>query len=231
MTSQPTTQRSVAPPRTVRGVTLLEMLVALALMGMLASALYMSLHIGFRANASAERALAPVRSATLALELMRRDLESALPPVGVLAGPFLGEEEVLSRTGEPSDMLAFYAAVDDSRDGGPAVRLVEFGLEEAEDGSATHFVRRETANLLAPTTPEPTVQTLSRNALAFEVLYFDGLDWVETWDSTARDNRLPAAVEVRLAIGPDAAGPDFGERYELVRLFSLPCAARPAEEE
>jgi len=74
--------------------TLLEMLVALALMGMRASALYASLHIGFRARAGGEAAIEPVRTASLALELVRRDLEGAMPPTGILAGAAPGDRGV-----------------------------------------------------------------------------------------------------------------------------------------
>jgi prepilin-type N-terminal cleavage/methylation domain-containing protein len=81
------TRRRPAPPR---GFTLLELLCATAIMAMLALSLYASMRIGFRARDRALAAVGPARSAEVAMDLVRRDLESALPPRGLMAGSFFG---------------------------------------------------------------------------------------------------------------------------------------------
>jgi prepilin-type N-terminal cleavage/methylation domain-containing protein len=90
-----------------RAFTLLELLVALAMAGIIAGSLYSGLRIGFRARNSAESAVEPIRTAELATALLRADFESALPPTGTLAGPFDGKESAGSG-GLPADTVSFF---------------------------------------------------------------------------------------------------------------------------
>jgi len=64
--------------------------VALALTVTLISSLYVSFRIAFKSQDHAAAALAPARTALYALELMRLDLDCAMTPNNVLAGPFEG---------------------------------------------------------------------------------------------------------------------------------------------
>ena len=211
------------------GFTLLEMLVALALMGILAAGLYTSLTIGFNARARAEAALEPVRSATLALELLRGDIVSVLPPTGVLAGGFVGQDVKGADSTSEADTLVFYSTVEDAGRAAPGTRKIEFALAAGDDGSASILVRRVTANLLAPSTPEPAEEVLCRNVTSLNIRYFDGTDWLDSWDSGTRDNALPLAIEVRIRIGGGGASePEQG--YRLARVFVLPCATIASEE-
>jgi prepilin-type N-terminal cleavage/methylation domain-containing protein len=79
--------------------TLLELLVALALMVALTSSLYVSFRIAFKSQDHANAALAPARAAMHTLELMRMDLESAMVPNNVLAGAFEGTPAGQTPTG------------------------------------------------------------------------------------------------------------------------------------
>src|ERR1051325_10143787 len=73
------------------GFTLLELILAMAMMSMLAVSLYGTLRVAFKARDSAKSGIAPMRSANVALDLLGEDLESALPPTGLLAGAFLAQ--------------------------------------------------------------------------------------------------------------------------------------------
>ncbi|MFH0965930.1 MAG: GspJ family type II secretion system protein [Planctomycetota bacterium] len=204
--------------------TLLEMLVALALIGILAGSLYMSLRIGFLARRRAEETILPVRAAALALDLLGRDVVSTLPPTGILAGGFLGEDAELGSSGEDADELVFHAIVDASTDDGSGIRRIDFVVAQDEEGGGV-LLRRVTANLLAPTTPEPAEETICRNVKAFKLRYFDGSAWVDGWDSSLRENALPLAVEAELTLRRrDATEGASDDGYKLVRVFLLPCA-------
>lgn len=211
---------------TRRGFTLMEMLVALSLVGALASGVYASLHIAFRARAGAEESLAPVRAAMLALELVRRELACALPPAGVLAGPFIGEDATAA-SAEDADTLELHALVTDPVSGIPAVRRLEFTLVPAEDDSDSLLVRRLTANLLAPVTPEPEEEVLCRGVVSFDITYFDGAAWVESWDSAAHDDSAPSAVAVSLGVRVTESRGGLEDEYVLTRQFLL-TATTPA---
>ena len=214
-----------------RAFTLLEMLVALAIMGLLATSLYASLHIGFRARRAAERAIGPVRAASLALELVRRDVEAALPPTGILAGTFYGEDG--SSGGRDADTLTWFANVGEPAQGAADIVKLELALTTLDDdGGNTALVRRLTTNLLAPKAQEPTEEVLCRRVVALSLRYFDGSDWLDNWDSSTQDNTLPLAVEVVLEIKRDAeatATAAAAETYKLSRVFLLPCGSPPSE--
>ena len=206
------------------GFTLLEMLVALAIMGILATGLYMSLHIGFKAQKSAERAIAPVRAGTLALEMLRRDLASALPPTGILAGAFIGEDAKAEASTEDADLLVFYSTIEDAGRGATGIRMIEFALTPTEDYSENILVRRVTENLLAPITPEPVEEVLCRNVKSLNVRHFDGVEWQDSWDSGLAGDTLPLAVEVTLTLpDPDASPEDEAKGRAFTRVFLLPC--------
>ena len=207
------------------GFTLLEMLVALAIMSVLASGLYMSLHVGFRSRKSAERAIGPVRTATLALTMLRRDLTSVLPPTGILAGAFVGEDGVSEIFTEEADRVEFYSTVEDAGYGATGIRKIEFGLATTEDLSENILVRRVTENLLAPVVPEPVEEVLCRNVKSLNMRYFDGEEWQDSWDSALVGHTLPLAVEITLTLpDPDALANDETEDRAFTRVFLLPCS-------
>ena len=215
--------------------TLLEMLVALAMMSVLAASLYASLHIGFRARERAEAALEPVRAVGLAMELLRRDIASALPPTGVLAGAMLGEDRTADLSRDDTDSLVFHTAAGDAGDRVCDVRKVEFAVTESDDGAGPYtLVRRVTTNLLAPETPDPDEEILCRSVRAFNLRYFDGADWLDSWDSSQQGNALPVALEVTVVVrrggatGDETTGDEAAD-YEQVRVFAFPCYY-PADE-
>jgi len=210
--------------------TLLEMLLALAMMSMLATSLYTSLHIGFKARESAERSLAPVRAVAIAMELLRTDIESALPPRGILAADFVGVDGKTD-DGEDGDTLTFYSSahIPEQSERACDVRKIELAIELLEDGKQRALVRKITTNLLAPTVPEPREEILYRGVRAFNVRYFDGAEWLDSWDSTVQGNILPPALEVTLQAGPPAQDPAAPGGHQVARVFLLQCSA-PEEE-
>lgn len=207
-----------------QGFTLLEMLVALAIMGVLATSLCMSLHIAFRARRSAEAALAPANALTLALDFVRRHIESALPPTGVLAGAFVGEDKADGSTGINSDTLTFFTNVGDATGAQSDIRKVQLALVESDDGASRALALLVTTNLLATETPEPTQEILCRQVAGLSLRYFDGSDWYDSWDSTTRDNALPLAVEVTLKLKIEGES-DETPTHAVTQIFSLPCSS------
>jgi type II secretory pathway pseudopilin PulG len=213
---------------------MLELLVAMAMMGALAVSLYASLRVAFRARDSAMNAIAPVRSAQIAVELIRGDIESALPPTGVLAGAFLAQYGIETPN---ASTIQFHCAATDpvmptnatpqpSFAGSQTfvtggIRRVELSVATLPDGTSG-LVRRTTHNLLAPTEVLPQEEVLCRGVRAFLLRYFDGFIWQDFWDSTQQGDVLPVAVEMVLELDRPGAGPDEPP-YRVSRLFTLPC--------
>jgi hypothetical protein len=216
-------------------------LVALAVVGVIAAAFYASLRIGFRARDSARRAVEPIQRADIAIDFLRRDIESALPPTGTLAGVFVGVAGQ-GDGGARSDDVLFCAAVS----GPPAamatdVRQVEYVV--LTDHNQQVLLRRVTSNLLSPTTPlVPDDEPLCRGVRSFSVRYYDGSDWYDAWDSTQpasniaplQSQALPQAVQVTLELEPAASAsgggasaaqaPGGAAAVTVTRLIPLPCA-------
>jgi len=232
-----------------KGFTLLEMLVAMTLMSILAGALYASLHAAFRARDSALTAVGPAREAQLAMDLICRDIESALPPTGVLAGQFEGTDSQ-DATGHDADTLAFYGAMADDESeqaasespnlAGPAAGTVVVhsafaNVAPAEVGcdvrrmelacSSDGLVRVVTSNLLAPEVVEPPGQVICRSVSGLNFRYFDGSDWYDEWDSTAKNNALPLAVAITLTVRRSGRTQAGAEDYRLSRLLVLSCGS------
>lgn len=128
--------------------TLLELLVALAMSGIIAGSLYSALRIGFRARVSAEATVEPVRTAELATALLRADFESALPASGTFAGPFVAVDET-GAGGMPADTVAFYTL------GNPADAYVAAQQAGAQAGIGGETGRRAAGGSVVPSAALP----------------------------------------------------------------------------
>jgi hypothetical protein len=197
-------------------------------MAMIAMTLYQAMRIGFKARDRATAALGPARAAELAMDAVRRDLESALPLRGILAGAgmflagdgvevpgtsavqFYAMAPLPPVTSTPGGMPASPTRGPSSVDNvdpiayGGGVRRVELLLRPPQNGAPADaggvLVRRVVRNLLAPTEPIPEEEIVCRGVTAFSLRYFDGLQWYAEWDSTQYGDTLPMAVEVAIEL-------------------------------
>lgn len=221
-----------------RGFTMLELLVATAMMGALAVSLYATLRVAFKARDSAMNAIAPVRAAQIAVDLIRSDIESALPPTGMLAGPFLAEFGIETPN---ASTIQFHCAATDPVlpnsatpqsssfgvnqpfvSGG--IRRVELSVALLPDGT-NGLVRRTTFKYaLSLTEPVPQEEVLCRGVRTFLLRYFDGFVWQDFWDSTQQGDALPMAIEMVLELDRPGGAPSPDEApYRVSRIFTLPC--------
>lgn len=205
--------------------TLLEMLVAMTMMSLLAVSLYASLYIAFTARHSAVSAIEPTRTAELAIELLREDIQSALPPTGILAGAFYGQDAEDS-AGRDADTLLFHSTAQgpEETQGSRNITRIELTFVSPPAAAERVLVRRITTNLLAPETVEPAQEILCRGVLGFNLRYFNGSDWQDTWDSSLQDNALPLAVEVVLEVDRPTQEQTAESGYQLSRVFLVPCS-------
>ena len=205
--------------------TLLELLLALAMTAMLSLSLYMAMSSAMRARDTATASVNRMRAAVLAADLIGKDLESVLPPTGILAGPFIGQNQ--GGAGAEADDLEFACLGADpglaDQPLGEGIRRVE--LTVRTDVNPPALVRRVTRNLLAQTQPQPEEEILCRNVRSFAVRYYDGATWQDTWDSTTLGDILPFAVEITLEVVNPADRPgQQTSTYKVVRTTPLACA-------
>ena len=208
------------------GFSLLEVLVAMSMIAVLAGSFYATLHTAFKARGSAARAVEPVRQIELALELLRDDLQSAMIPRGLLAGEFTGED-LVDTEGRPGDSVLVHCALGaaEHANSGGDIRKVELVCETSEETGAMLLVRYVTGNLLATAAEEPRREVICRDIEAFDVRYFDGADWQESWDSIVQGDVLPLAVEVTIQLPADPDASDGLDGYAATRAFLIPCSS------
>jgi type II secretion system protein J len=210
------------------GFTLLELILALGMISMLAVSLYATLRVAFKARDSATAGILPMRSANVAMEMLAQDLESALPPTGLLAGAFIGIQA--GDANARMDTLEFYCvgtsdSLEPPRSAG--MRRVNLGMVQSPDGQGYVLVRRSNSNLLSPTEVAPDEEVLCRNVRSFSLRYFDGSLWHEEWDSTQMGDVLPMAVEVSIQI---QTSPDpLAQPYQIYRVFQFAAHKLPEE--
>lgn len=197
---------------------MIEVLLAMAMVAVLAGSLYVSLHIGFRARERSEAALAPVRAVGVVFDLLNRDIQNAPAPRGVLAGAFVGKE----------DSLNLFTRAMSTTDAAPGIVGAEYSLTEDEKKDKV-LVRHVTVNLLSPEEQTPPDEVLCRNVSSFGLRYYDGANWLDSWDSTTQGDSLPMAVEAVIEISGYPNGNDNRDTRNFRLVIIPPCSTIPAE--
>jgi general secretion pathway protein J len=210
--------------------TLLELLVAMALMGLVAMALYSSMYIGTKAKESCYAAVKPYRTLNPALEFIRKDLACALKPGGIFAAQFQGTDQI-GTEGNNADSLLFYCTTYIPRENEIACDIVktEYSLEGCQGRDGLALVRKRTTNLLSPKTIEAEEEVICRDIRDLDVKYYDGYDWLDSWDSTTQNNALPLALEVTITSAGTTNTSTFKSQKDhtettMKRIIFLSCA-------
>jgi len=183
------------------GFTLLELLVAMALMNVIALSLFSSMRTATKAKRSATAVVKPYRYIVPAFDFLREDLSCALKPGGVFAGSFLAENNV----GQKSyhyDTMSFYTTSYQPEDVGLASNIiqVQYLLEDDTESGLAVLKRRKTINLLPTGTAETVDEIVCRNVLSFDIQMYNGTSWDESWDSTTLEDALPNGVRVTIIL-------------------------------
>jgi prepilin-type N-terminal cleavage/methylation domain-containing protein len=202
--------------RTARGFTFLELVIAMSMAAMLALTLYVSMNVAFRARNTVETQTQAPRRAAIALDLISSDLQASLRPSSRMATPFVGESgmgagNTLTFTTTAKSGLSRLVRIGTSAQPGSGATPGTTSLVRAEEGGAL-------SSVLTPSNNEAVLVRGVRN-LTFR--YYDGVSWVDTWDSTAYEDKLPPAVEITIELDlPDPGDATHG--YRMSRVVALP---------
>ena len=220
-TPYPNRQSPIGNRQSRAGFTLLELLIALVMSGILAMSLFGSVYIAYKAEENSKAVIAPIGSVDMALDMIRADLQAAQPPAGVLEGPFEGTQNGAG-SGE-ADTLDFYTNgfAPQHQTGSGEIKHVFLTLEQK--GNQQCLVRQVIPNILAQQQPVPDEEIICRNVNSFMLEYYDGEQWQTSWDSTQYNNSLPAAIEVTLELLP----PGATEPMRIRRVYALSCVTPP----
>jgi len=219
------------------GFTLLEVLTATVMFAVIMSALYSVFHGALHLRETAYDAFEKNVPKDYVVEIIKRDLANITVPNGILASVMIGERgEKGSLSLDRLRIHTVTGAVTD-RDPWADIQRVEYSLEAGQGAAETgnqsgqSLVRSVTRNLLAPTEENPETQSLLEGVQSLKLTYYDGQDWLDSWDSTVRndstdtttlENVLPLAIEVRIDFVP----PEPGQRETLPIELVVPVAAK-----
>ncbi|MBN1676052.1 MAG: prepilin-type N-terminal cleavage/methylation domain-containing protein [Kiritimatiellae bacterium] len=192
---------SKARVRRRQGFTLLELLVATLAFSCLVGAVYAVFASGIRLRNDAVARIRAARLRARAAGLVRSDLRNALLTGGMLANELLGR--VQSEDYRFPGYLSFTttsARLAEGEMGGDVQRVTYLirAPASADDGPGGTLVRAVERNLLAPVYDQPPETALLSRVERLEIVFFDGQEWLEAWDSLEREGEVPQAVRVRI---------------------------------
>jgi prepilin-type N-terminal cleavage/methylation domain-containing protein len=205
------------------GFTLLELLLAMAMVSMLMLSLYAGMYTAFRAQRGVTNQTEALRQAKAALDLVEQDLRSILPPGGTFAGPFIGYSG-----GELAATIDCYTL---GSDFGQLAAATSNGMRHVQillvqDAQTPILAREVVRDILGGDNASPEEEILARNITGFGVSYFDGTTWTDSWDSTQQNNALPLAAELTVEVkAPTTSDPEH--KYKLTRIVAFSCGQTP----
>lgn len=190
------------------GFTLLEVLIAVAIMSMIVTVIYTSF---FTAGRNVEQAEA-IRDATDLARTLVAKLSSDVTDAylnqnmnaPVVTTIFYGKK-VESDTGDKSrhDSLSLTTLTNWRRPSSKETDLWEVGyyFKQKPDGSGWDLMRREKRELSkdTPALEGGVEYGMTDRVVSLQLRYYDGSSWVDEWDSRSRQ-RLPNVIEINLLL-------------------------------
>lgn len=223
--------RRATGTRAHRGMTLIELLVAMSILAFVGILVFGAVDGMRRSRAGVERVANRYREGRLAMARMSRELQStylsAHAPIDeslrVVDTAFVGDP------GTPASRLDFNSFANrrlltGSRES-DQIEIAYFGLVNSET-ETTDLVRR-----VAPPDEEPgeggKIEVLATDVDLFELEYLDPLTgrWREEWDSTSvvgEKGRLPLQVKITLVLNGASRNRDGGSRGKVRLVTKVP---------
>lgn len=183
------------PLSTPDGFTLLELLVALSLLAIIASALYGSYFTLFRGKETTLAGMAEMRDIRDTLDMLRRELSSSWIRQGKPETSFIVEDR--DQFGKPSSRLAFTTLAPPIAGGIPVSDQLNVEYNAIPNGDSLSL-KRSAQDFHKNEKPSGYMQMEKIEGFLVECSP-DGVKWVKSWDSSINRN-LPTAIRVTLQV-------------------------------
>ncbi|MBL9199383.1 MAG: prepilin-type N-terminal cleavage/methylation domain-containing protein [Opitutaceae bacterium] len=184
--------------------TLLELIIATAVGGIVLLAVQTSFFGALRLHETTHARLDTDLALQRALGIVRRDLAGVMLPGGTLSGQ-LQTSNFSSALGDAygeriSPDLHTTSGRIDGWNPFSEVQRVAYFLAPAQDSSgARDLVRVVQRNLLPAQDDSGAAQVILRGLTAAALLFHDGVDWTDTWDSEA-SSTLPTGLKFQVTL-------------------------------
>lgn len=204
--------------RSRRGFTLVELLVAIAIMAGISALIYGAFSGMRHTREGLERLQDRYREGRLAMARITRELQSAYISQHVPLNQALQVQKTafIGTTGTPADRLDFNSfsnrRIEKNSHVSDQCELSYFGQTSTTDASTTDLVRRISTHLDLDPKKGGHIEALATDIDLFDLHYLDPLtgSWVETWDTTqtitGQPARLPVQVKILLVMNGGARG-------------------------
>lgn len=211
----------------IKGFTLLETLIAISILAVILTFVYLSFFTAFRAKSYVEQRNEVYQVGNQIMFHLKRELSSAfldIQPNGAIAPYtyFLGIKDEWN--GNPMDKLFFttLSHVDIPIGGeinGSDYAAIGYDPQIDHDNNIAYLVRRETPFFTTEPLTQGTGYIISHSIVSFAIYYFDPAtkQWFDEWNTTLPGhNYLPYAVLIQLIL-KDKNGVDV-EFRQIIKL-------------
>ncbi len=194
------------------GFTLLEMMLAVAILGLLLVMLSQSFHAVAMSKVRGEDSLELQREGSAIIWQLANEFNNAVQT------PVYPSYVLLVGRAQMQDALPVDSVSVSTFGAGHERALVGFGAEQIvtyttspnPSRSGWFILNRSQVSALlmgVGNLPQAPGMIIANNLVSFHLRYFNGTQWVESWDSTMlpRNQQLPLAVSIDLQLG-DAEG-------------------------
>ena len=189
-----------------RGFTLIEILVAVVLLGILSAALYGSYFTVLSARERASEGMEARRELGGTLDLIRREFASATFNRDDKRLRFIVEDR--DNFGKPASSLELTTLVPTSGQGRKesGISAVRYRLEEQDK----HFILTRREQDIFFESPDAKGYPQMERISSFLVECYDGSKWVRSWDTAAAlNNALPKMLRVTVQVDEDGRQVEF----------------------
>lgn len=186
------------------GFTLIEVIVAIGILGVIVAIVSATFAGALSAQGAADRRTETTHGARTAIDRISQDLASAFARPGQPGGRLPAGLELDNREleGAARDRLTFPTYGRPIGGGDQPTSdfgLVEYELVVSDDRRDWRLVRRQASRLEPEALAEAPGDIVAERVVGFDVKVYDGKEWVAAWTDKTK---LPRAVEVVVRVAP-----------------------------
>ncbi len=200
--------------------TLIELLIAMSIFAIVLAAINTVFFAAIRLRLKTSAIVDAEVPVDRAVDILKRDF-AGIMQTGVIAGAFCSDTMVQGLS-QPV-MLEIFTTTGVPGEAEPwgDVQKIDYWLQAPTNNTGPggrDLVRGVTRNLLAPTTLMPEKRPLLQGIQNLKFTYFDGTNWIDTWNSVNMYSNTPTAIKLRV----DFVKPKNGGVFNPPLLMTVP---------
>ena len=200
----------------------MEVLFAVAASAMVLLAIHLVFYGALRLRNKTAQAMEEAVPLQHALAIIKRDLANVVAPGGTLSGTFqtalttggtapsgsmggglnTGGQTASGMAGQQVGPSLYTATgvIDETSPWAEIQKVTYFLVNPTNNTPGKELLRSVTRNLLPVMQEESDDQWLMSGVEDVAFLFYDGMQWIDTWDSTASATNLPTAIKVQIEL-------------------------------